>query len=511
MNKILLITCLLSLLSLNINAQNNKVNPNGYNKFYYPNGQISSEGTMKNGKPNGYWKTYYPNGEMKSEGNRKNFLLDGLWIFYNENGDTSQTVNYLYGKKNGYTSKYKTVMDSVRHSILISKELYVTNIKQGISYYYHDNGKIYQEVMYKDNLKHGSGKEFNESGRLIALLQYRYNSLIDKELINRVDSKGKKNGVWRDYYANGNVKSEVNYKHGLLDGYVKDYEENGKLIKMQRYINGKLVVVKDDDNEQKVEIVNDYFPDGSVKTSGGFKDNKAVGIHREYDKKGEVVAGKVYSDIGVLEAKGVVDEEGKKQGNWVDYYPEGKIKAKGKYINDLRDGPWLFYFRNGKIEQKGNYKNGLPHGEWIWYYQNGNILREEEYSKGKEEGYATEYTLNGDTIMHGEYYEGEKFGKWIYKIGDEIQEGEYQADLKHGMWYHYYNPGEELRFEGRYVNGNEQGEHYFYYQNGKIKEKREYIMGNRDGNWITYDEQGIVLTIITYKQNKIVKVDGVAL
>ena len=39
-------------------AQPNKVNPNGYNVFYYDNGKISSEGNMRIGKPDGFWKTY---------------------------------------------------------------------------------------------------------------------------------------------------------------------------------------------------------------------------------------------------------------------------------------------------------------------------------------------------------------------------------------------------------------------------------------------------------------------
>ena len=42
------------------------VNPNGYNTFYYENGQVSSEGNMRDGKPDGYWKTYYKNGRLKS-------------------------------------------------------------------------------------------------------------------------------------------------------------------------------------------------------------------------------------------------------------------------------------------------------------------------------------------------------------------------------------------------------------------------------------------------------------
>ena len=63
-----------------------QINKNGYNVFYYPNGEISSEGTLKNGQPDGYWKTYYESGVLKTEGKRKFFLLDSVWDFYHENG-----------------------------------------------------------------------------------------------------------------------------------------------------------------------------------------------------------------------------------------------------------------------------------------------------------------------------------------------------------------------------------------------------------------------------------------
>jgi len=54
---------------------NSQTNQNGYNKFYYDNGALSSEGNMKDGKPDGYWKNYHKNGKVKIEGNRKDFLL----------------------------------------------------------------------------------------------------------------------------------------------------------------------------------------------------------------------------------------------------------------------------------------------------------------------------------------------------------------------------------------------------------------------------------------------------
>ena len=48
-------------------AQEQQINTvtDGIAKFYYPNGKLSSEGTMRQGKPDGYWKTYFENGIVK--------------------------------------------------------------------------------------------------------------------------------------------------------------------------------------------------------------------------------------------------------------------------------------------------------------------------------------------------------------------------------------------------------------------------------------------------------------
>jgi len=74
-------------------------NPNGYNKFYYPNGKLSSEGPMRDGKPDGYWKTYHTNGNIKSEGNRKDFQLDSTWKFYNDKGKITYEYTYKEQRK----------------------------------------------------------------------------------------------------------------------------------------------------------------------------------------------------------------------------------------------------------------------------------------------------------------------------------------------------------------------------------------------------------------------------
>jgi uncharacterized protein len=59
-----------------LTAQQNVQLQDGYQQFRYPNGNISSEGYIRNGKPDGYWKSYYVTGVLKSEGKRTSFLLD---------------------------------------------------------------------------------------------------------------------------------------------------------------------------------------------------------------------------------------------------------------------------------------------------------------------------------------------------------------------------------------------------------------------------------------------------
>ncbi len=83
---LLAFSVLILLSSIQLGVGQNSTSEDGYKIFTYPDGKISSEGYIKNGKPDGYWKSYFENGKIKSEGNRKDFELDSCWKFYNEDG-----------------------------------------------------------------------------------------------------------------------------------------------------------------------------------------------------------------------------------------------------------------------------------------------------------------------------------------------------------------------------------------------------------------------------------------
>ena len=75
-----------------------------FQKFYYPNGNISSEGYLLNNLPAGQWTNYHVNGEKKSIGFWKNNKLEGNWIFFDTLGNKIMSENYVFGKRDGEQS-----------------------------------------------------------------------------------------------------------------------------------------------------------------------------------------------------------------------------------------------------------------------------------------------------------------------------------------------------------------------------------------------------------------------
>jgi|WetSurMetagenome_2_1015567.scaffolds.fasta_scaffold28941_2 uncharacterized protein len=484
------------------------IQKNGNTKIYYPNGKLSSEGYMRNGIPDGYWKTYNPSGILKSEGKRVNYLLDSTWVFYNESGDTLQKVNYILGKRNGYTLSYgvASFSDPMHRYRIISRELYVNDSREGISYTYFENGKIKEVILYKGNKRNGYSKEFNEAGLLITLMNYKNGFLIEREKLNRKDEKGLKQGIWCEYFSNGNIKSEANYLDDDLNGSVKEYDENGNLKFILQYAKG-IILENRDTASLGIEIKNNYDAEGNIIYSGSYRKDVPVGIHRIFDKTGKVTNGFLYDNNGSKIGEGIITNEGKKEGDWKYFYDDGTLSSLGKYTNNLAVGNWKYFYKDGKTEQTGSYKQGKTEGLWQWFYQNGDLKREEEFFEGKAEGMYIEYDTTGQIIVSGKYFDGQKEELWSYKVGDYIEKGKYVGDLKDGKWQSFYSDG-TLKYEGNYIQGNPDGEHKFYYPNGKLKETNYYIMGISEKSWKKYDENGILVLTITYKDNKEFKING---
>ncbi|RLD61108.1 MAG: hypothetical protein DRI95_14575 [Bacteroidetes bacterium] len=474
-----------------------QVNPNGYNKFYYDDGSISSEGTMRNGKPDGYWKNYYSDSTLKSEGNRKEYMLDSLWKFYDEEGKIVLEINYIRDKKNGFRTTY--------HGDEVVKEYFVDDIKQGYSYVLYPNDSIKMKISFNNGLEEGIAKEYDKEGTIIQLITYKKGYVVERERINRYDLDRQPHGKWKWFYDEEILRLEGTFKHGLKNGYFKEYDREGNLLSATKYVDGEKIEKAEE--LVKLEVRTDYYPDGKIKVVGTYKDGIPEGVRREYDKKGKVQKSYIFRK-GRIVGEGIFTDEGKREGNWKEYYPDGTLKALGSYHNDNRVGKWKFYYHTGQLEEIGAYIDGEPDSTWRWFYKSGKVLRIEDFYNGLSDGVLTEYDEEGNIITQGDYLEGKKEGNWFYQVGDNRDEGKYAEGMRNGLWKSYYADG-TLSFEGKFVDDLPNGEHKWYWPNGKLKQQGRFVMGRRNGDLKKYDSTGLMIITINYKGGREVKYDGI--
>ena len=511
MYKIVFFFAVCLLFTANVCSQTNTSDiSDGYKTYYYPNtNRVSSEGMMRNGKPDGIWKAYWVTGVLKSEGRWVNAQLDSTWVFYTETSDTLQIINYLLGKRSGYSYQYETVTqrNQVSKHYLKLKELYLDNKREDQSFEYYPSGKIRLIINYRNGKKQGEGREFDENGTVITLYEYRNDIMASLDPINRVNVRGEKHGTWITFYSDGTKKEEEIYKNGVLDGTTKLYSEKGNLLNERSYREGQIIEEGIQIKAEPILLITYYEDEVTIKRKGTYLDSIPNGYHYFYDREGKSEKSIRYI-MGVRIAEGPVDENEKRMGEWKNYFETGELKSSGGFVNDRQHGEWNFFSQDGKKLQVGNFNYGVMEGEWKWHFPSGNIFREETYVKGKPNGMCIQYSDSATIVAKGEYVEGEREGFWIENVGDIREEGSYIMGQKNGMWKTYYKDG-QLYHAGNFVQGDADGRHVFYYPDGTLKEEQYYVMGRRDKNWKKYYENGALFLTITYRNDEEIRINGI--
>ncbi|MBK7383962.1 MAG: toxin-antitoxin system YwqK family antitoxin [Flavobacteriales bacterium] len=471
----------------------------GYTKYYHANGLVSSEGTLVDGKPEGWWKTYYESGILRSEGGRKQFQLDSLWRFYSANGKLQTETFYRADRKEGLARRFDTT------GTLLSEENYVADLREGVAHYFHENGSLYQEIPFKAGKEEGRGYEYATDGRVVSILHYGAGMLRKREDINRADAMGLRQGQWKEFHPNGKVRLEGNYVDDRKQGIFKEYDALGNLKDMVKYDGG---MVDEGAGEMlTVEIKRTFHPNGRVASLGSYsKSGKREGLFKEFSTDGVVSSAKVYKGDQLI-SEGLVNYLGMMEGPWVEFYATGEKRAEGAYKEGRKEGDWTFYHRSGKVEQKGKYMNGSAQGTWKWFYEDGTLHREELYRKGREDGASAEYDEKGVVITKGEYIDGRKEGEWMYAVGDHREAGAYKGGLKDGAWIYTYDTGKKY-FTGDFVDGEPNGKHRWYWPNGQLKLEGRYAMGLEQGDFTHHAIDGAITLVIKFRDGAEVRIDG---
>jgi uncharacterized protein YdhG (YjbR/CyaY superfamily) len=69
------------------------------------------------------------------------------------------------------------------------------------------------------------------------------------------------------------------------------------------------------------------------------------------------------------------DSYPKKNGEYLEFYSNGVLKAKGKYKGEKLHGDWKWFRKTGVIMRSGTFKNGEQTGTWITYDAKGKVYK----------------------------------------------------------------------------------------------------------------------------------------
>jgi antitoxin component YwqK of YwqJK toxin-antitoxin module len=138
--------------------------------------------------------------------------------------------------------------------------------------------------------------------------------------------------------------------------------------------------------------------------------------------------------------------------NVKEYYSENCIKAEGSVENGKKEGLWIFYYPDGKKNKEINYKVGIENGIWLMWHENGNLYIEQSKINGKTNGLWKEYYENGKIKEIGEYIEGvytpkdfwDEEGNQLLKNGNGKKIEKFGADLI-DVFEHYFENGKLVK------------------------------------------------------------------
>jgi hypothetical protein len=76
--------------------------------------------------------------------------------------------------------------------------------------------------------------------------------------------------------------------------------------------------------------------------------------------------------------------------------------------------------------------------------------------------------------------------------------------VREGPWVEYRADGSKAA-EGRYERNRRQGRFTWWHTNGKVLEETDFLDGKKDGESVTYDDQGTVLKRETWVKGELQK------
>jgi len=236
--------------------------------------------------------------------------------------------------------------------------------------------------------------------------------------------------------------------------------------------------------------------EGSVRMIDGYTSQYTEAIFKKGIPDG---SWKHFKNNVLVEEYGYKD--GIKHGDRNEYYSEGSKKSTGRFMNGKAEGKFVNYSSNGKIENEMNFKDGLQDGAEIRYDSDGNVRFSATYVAGKETGVKKQ--VFSDYELTANYKEGLYDGAYseIFTNGNIKITGHYINGKKDGTWEYGKRDGGKSRTE--VYASDDKIKETLYFTNGNVEVTRELKNGKKNGWERTYNNEGTLRSELFYRDGQI--------
>lgn len=210
-----------------------------------------------------------------------------------------------------------------------------------------------------------------------------------------------------------------------------------------------------------------------------------------------------FENINAQNHQNKTDKSGRRQGKWIVYHENGNVKYTGEFKNNEPVGEFLYYSENGELVAKNTHIKNTQISESEMYL-NGKLIAKGKYmNQKKHEQWEYFSEDNGAVILVENYDKGLLTGKSIVYSPENhniVEETEYKNGVKNGVYNSYYDNGKPL-VKAFYTNDKLNGNYVSYYNNGVPKEEGVYKDGFKVGEWKTYDLEGNEISVDIHMQS----------
>lgn len=225
------------------------------------------------------------------------------------------------------------------------------------------------------------------------------------------------------YYPSGKKLKTIQYKNGRKDGETILYHEDGSVLMKGKYDGGK-PASGDFEEVLNWEDYRLNKADNAADREEPIRMTEGMIIRDETDKtkSRKIIKKKIFWTASKQLAQEIwydIANGNTEPFKQINYDKSGKILQTinendfEKYGREISNGVVYNYYLQNKfaaaVKSKTNYKNGQKNGEEIQYFPNGKVLKIVKYSDGEEQGDQVEYNSDGSIKAKRIYKNGQPF------------------------------------------------------------------------------------------------------